>query len=61
MRFSRFLAVAAVLASTSAAAADLLPLKMGIYVPTKVACRGASNADIVPFVRLVYATAPTPM
>ncbi|HEX2624373.1 MAG TPA: hypothetical protein VHM21_03870, partial [Sphingomicrobium sp.] len=29
------------------AAADLLPLKHGIYVPANVACRGASNADMV--------------
>ena len=28
-------------------AADLLPLKQGIYVPTNVACKGASNADMV--------------
>ena len=29
------------------AAADLLPLRQGIYVPTNVACKGASNADMV--------------
>jgi hypothetical protein len=47
MTFHRLIAVTAVLASTSAVAADLLPLKNGIYVPTNVACKGASNADIV--------------
>lgn len=29
------------------AAADLLPLKRGIYVPANTACKGASNADMV--------------
>ena len=28
-------------------AADLLPLKQGLYVPVKSACKGASNAEIV--------------
>jgi hypothetical protein len=45
--FAQFSAAVAVLASTGAIAADLLPLKNGIYVPTKVACKGASNAEIV--------------
>lgn len=31
----------------TAFAADMLPLKNGIFVPSKVACKGASNADIV--------------
>ena len=30
-----------------AATADMLPLKHGIFVPTNVACKGASNADMV--------------
>lgn len=48
MKFTRFVgAVAAVIASTGAVAADLLPLKNGIYVPTNIACKGASNADMV--------------
>ena len=48
MRYGRFLGgVAGVASSSALAAADLLPLKIGIYVPTNVACKGASNADIV--------------
>jgi hypothetical protein len=31
----------------AAQAADLLPLKQGLYVPAKSACKGASNAEIV--------------
>lgn len=34
-------------AAGTALAADLLPLKQGIYVPADRACKGASNADIV--------------
>lgn len=33
--------------ATGANGADLLPLKQGIYVPEKSACKGASNAEIV--------------
>lgn len=33
--------------STGARAADLLPLKPGIYVPANRPCKGASNAEIV--------------
>ncbi|HEY7007112.1 MAG TPA: hypothetical protein VH392_11610 [Sphingomicrobium sp.] len=47
MRVTRFIAALAVFASTGALAADMLPLKNGIYVPANVACKGASNADIV--------------
>ena len=47
MKSARFIAALAIFASTNAIAADLLPLKTGIYVPTNVACKGASNADIV--------------
>jgi hypothetical protein len=47
MNYSRYVAALAVLASAGAVAADLLPLKNGIYVPTNVACKGASNADMV--------------
>ena len=47
MRLATFFPAIAVVVSTSAVAADLLPLRNGIYVPTKVACKGATNADIV--------------
>ena len=47
MRYFRFVGAIAIVASSSALAVDLLPLKNGIYVPTNVACKGASNADIV--------------
>ncbi|GAA4004561.1 hypothetical protein [Sphingomonas humi] len=33
--------------SSSVLAADLLPLRQGIYVPLSRACRGAPNSDIV--------------
>jgi len=39
--------VAWVLISGAAVAADLLPLKQGIYVPVGRACKGASNAEMV--------------
>ena len=35
------------LASSSVVAADMLPLKQGIYVPVATACKGAPNSDIV--------------
>jgi hypothetical protein len=47
MRSISFTAAIAVFASTAAVGADLLPLKQGIYVPIKTACKGASNAEIV--------------
>ncbi|HEY4070219.1 MAG TPA: hypothetical protein VGM04_01515 [Sphingomicrobium sp.] len=47
MRFGKFAPAIAILISSNALAADMLPLKNGIYVPTNVACKGASNADIV--------------
>jgi hypothetical protein len=47
MRVARFLPGIAIVASSSALAADLLPLMRGIYVPASTACKGASNADIV--------------
>jgi hypothetical protein len=47
MRYSKMLGLLAIGASSAATAADLLPLRNGLYVPTKVACIGASNADIV--------------
>lgn len=48
MRLPFRLASAVVLMSSGAAiAADLLPLKQGIYVPVGRACKGASNAEIV--------------
>ena len=40
------LAIAAA-ASSSAIAADMLPLDQGIYVPVGRACKGASNAEMV--------------
>lgn len=33
--------------ATATRAADLLPLKQGLYVPMKSACQGASTAEIV--------------
>jgi hypothetical protein len=33
--------------ATATHAADLLPLKQGLYVPVKSACKGASSAEIV--------------
>ena len=47
MRLATFFPAIAAVVSTSAVAADLLPLRNGIYVPAKVACKGATNADIV--------------
>jgi hypothetical protein len=47
MKFFRLAPAVAAVASTGAVAADLLPLKLGIYVPATVACKGASNADMV--------------
>src|SRR4051812_9206198 len=40
----RTAALVTLLTSSAAIAADLLPLKQGIYVPATRACRGASNA-----------------
>jgi hypothetical protein len=40
-------ALALLAIATAAAAADMLPLKQGIYVPVTSACKGASNAEIV--------------
>ncbi len=47
MKIFRFLPGIAIVASSSALAADLLPLMRGVYVPTSTACKGASNAEIV--------------
>jgi hypothetical protein len=33
--------------ASAAAAADMLPLRQGIYVPLASACKGASNAEMV--------------
>lgn len=41
------LALMAGVLATATQAADLLPLKQGLYVPVKSACKGASNAEIV--------------
>ena len=43
----RFAGFVALLVSSATLAADLLPLKQGIYVPVGRPCRGASNAEIV--------------
>ena len=37
----------ALLCASGAIAADMLPLKQGIYVPVGRPCKGASNAEIV--------------
>jgi len=42
-----FFGVALAAASSSVLAADMLPLKQGIYVPTATACKGAPNSEIV--------------
>ena len=49
MRFARHLvlSIIAIAAAGSAVAADMLPLKQGIYVPGSRPCKGASNAEIV--------------
>ena len=43
----RRVVVMAAAVCTSALAADMLPLKQGIYVPASRPCKGASNAEIV--------------
>ena len=40
-------ALVAAAVSTGVRAADMLPLKQGIYVPANRPCKGASNAEIV--------------
>jgi len=40
-------ALACAAISTSTLAADMLPLKQGIYVPANRPCKGASNAEMV--------------
>jgi len=40
-------ALIAAAVSTGALAADLLPLKQGLYVPSSRPCKGASNAEIL--------------
>lgn len=40
-------ALIAAIVSTGVLAADMLPLKRGIYVPANRPCKGASNAEIV--------------
>lgn len=41
------LVIVALSTATAVAAADLLPLKTGIYVPAASACRNASRVDMV--------------
>jgi len=43
----RLAVVATAMLAVGAAAADMLPLKHGIYVPVGSACKGASNAEMV--------------
>jgi hypothetical protein len=43
----RLASLAAMLGSGGAIAADMLPLKQGIYVPVGRACKGASNSEMV--------------
>lgn len=48
MRLPFWLATAvAFVAASGAIAADMLPLKQGIYVPVGRPCKGASNAEMV--------------
>ena len=47
MNATRLLPLLGLALSTSAIAADLLPLKNGIYVPVGRVCKGASNAEMV--------------
>ena len=44
---TRLAIVATSVLAVGAAAADMLPLKQGIYVPVGRACKGASNAEMV--------------
>jgi hypothetical protein len=39
--------VVLIVTSSSVLAADMLPLKQGIYVPVTTACKGAPNSEIV--------------
>ena len=43
----RLLCLIPLYASTAALAADMLPLRQGIYAPVGRTCKGASNAEIV--------------
>src|SRR4051812_45427890 len=43
----QILGMATLVSATSVLAADMLPLKQGIYVPVARACKGAPNSDIV--------------
>ena len=45
----RLLLALAVPALIGAATPDMLPLRHGIFVPANVACKGASNADMVDY------------
>ncbi len=46
-KFRRLASLAPLFVSATALAADMLPLKQGIYVPVGRACKGASNTEIV--------------
>jgi hypothetical protein len=46
-RKHQFLGAVLVVTSGSVVAADMLPLRQGIYVPVATACKGAPNSDIV--------------
>lgn len=43
----RILGTLLICTSSSVVAADMLPLKQGIYVPVATACKGAPNSEIV--------------
>lgn len=47
MRARWFLGLAGLLSASAVVAADLIPLKSGIYVPAASACKGASRAEMV--------------
>ncbi len=46
---TRLAGLAALLGASGAIAADMLPLKQGIYVPVGRPCKGASNAEILSY------------
>ena len=47
LKLTRTAVVMTAACCTGAWAADMLPLKQGIYVPANRPCKGASNAEIV--------------
>jgi hypothetical protein len=47
MLSKRSMFIIGIFAATAVSATDLLPLKNGIYVPARSACRGASRAEMI--------------